>query len=97
MSLYRSPSPFSSKLDYKSMYIEQFLKIILCLIVYQLHKGEYARRFLELIDYGDENICQRLFINLNHERRRDRIKFDNTIFKATLYHLSSIIEKLYIK
>ncbi|CAF1347487.1 unnamed protein product [Rotaria sordida] len=43
--------------------------------------SEYARRLRQLIDYGDESICQRLFIDLNSERRRDRIKFDNTRFK----------------
>ncbi|CAF4012579.1 unnamed protein product [Rotaria sordida] len=66
--------------------------------------GEYARRLRQLIDSGDENIHQRLFIDLNPERRCARLKFDDTIFKATLYDLPSIIEtyktfyrKFYIK
>ncbi|CAF3893263.1 unnamed protein product, partial [Rotaria sordida] len=36
--------------------------------------NEYARRLRQLIDSGDENIRQRLFIDLNPKRRRARIK-----------------------
>ncbi|CAF1264584.1 unnamed protein product [Rotaria sordida] len=60
--------------------------------ILRMPSSEYARRLRQLIDYGDENICQRLFIDLNSERRRDRIKFDNTRFKGTLYDLLSITE-----
>ncbi|CAF1264605.1 unnamed protein product [Rotaria sordida] len=51
--------------------------------ILRMSSSEYARCLRQLIDYGNENICQRLFIDLNSERRRDRIKFDNTRFKVT--------------
>ncbi len=55
-------------------------------------KGEYATRLRDLIDSGDEKIRERLFIDLNPETRRGRIKFDDIIFKATLYDLPCIAE-----
>ncbi|CAF4359700.1 unnamed protein product [Rotaria sordida] len=60
--------------------------------ILRMSSSEYARCLRQLIDYGDENICQRLFIDLNSERRCDRIKFDNTRFEGTLYDLLSITE-----
>ncbi|CAF3819706.1 unnamed protein product [Rotaria sp. Silwood1] len=60
--------------------------------VLRMPSGEYATRLRELIDSGDEKIRERLFIDLNPERRRGRVKFDDTVFKATLYDLPCIIE-----
>ena len=55
-------------------------------------QGEYATRLRELIDSGDEKIRERLFIDLNPETRRGRVKFDDTVFKGTLYDLPCITE-----
>jgi transcription initiation factor TFIID subunit 7 len=55
-------------------------------------KGEYATRLHDLIESGDEKIRERLFIDLNPENRRGRIKFDDTIFKGTLYDLPCVTE-----
>lgn len=55
-------------------------------------QGEHATRLRELIASGDEKIRERLFIDLNPETRRGRIKFDDTVFKGTLYDLPCITE-----
>ena len=55
-------------------------------------QGEYCTRLRELIDSGDEKIRERLFIDLNPETRRARVKFDDTVFKGTLYDLPCITE-----
>jgi TATA-binding protein-associated factor Taf7 len=60
--------------------------------VLRMPAGEYATRLRDLIESGDEKIRERLFIDLNPETRRGRIKFDDTIFKATLYDLPCITE-----
>lgn len=57
-----------------------------------ISKGEHATRLRELIDSGDEKIRERLFIDLNPETRRGRVKFDDTVFKGTLYELPCITE-----
>ncbi len=57
-----------------------------------LFQGEYATRLRDLIESGDEKIRDRLFIDLNPETRRGRVKFDDTIFKGTLYDLPCITE-----
>ncbi|CAF1058508.1 unnamed protein product [Adineta ricciae] len=60
--------------------------------VLRMPPGEYATRLHDLIESGDEKIRERLFIDLNAETRRGRVKFDDTIFKATLYDLPCITE-----
>ncbi len=45
-----------------------------------------------MVESGDEKIRERLFIDLKPETRRGRVKFDDTIFKATLYELPCITE-----
>jgi transcription initiation factor TFIID subunit 7 len=57
-----------------------------------LLQGEYATRLRDLVESGDEKIRDRLFIDINPETRRGRIKFDDTIFKGTLYDLPCITE-----
>lgn len=65
---------------------------IFMIFIYLFFKGEYADRLRDLIDSGDEKIRERLFIDLNPERRRGRVKFDDTVFKATLYDLPCVTE-----
>ncbi|UJR38114.1 hypothetical protein I4U23_030794 [Adineta vaga] len=60
--------------------------------VLRMPPGEYATRLHDLIESGDEKIRERLFIDLNAETRRGRVKFDDTIFKATLYDLPCVTE-----
>ncbi|CAM2696559.1 unnamed protein product [Rotaria socialis] len=60
--------------------------------VLRMPPGEHANRLHDLIECGDEKIRERLFIDLNPERRRGRVKFDDTVFKATLYDLPCITE-----
>ena len=55
-------------------------------------QGEHATRLRELIESGDEKIRERLFIDLNPETRRGRVKFDETVFKGALYDLPCITE-----
>ncbi|CAF1173209.1 unnamed protein product, partial [Didymodactylos carnosus] len=54
--------------------------------------GEYADKLRDLVASGDEKIKERLFIDLNPETRKGRVKFDDIVFKATLYDLPCIIE-----
>jgi transcription initiation factor TFIID subunit 7 len=63
-----------------------------CLLNYLVFQGEYATRLRDLVESGDEKIRDRLFIDVNPEKRRGRIKFDDTIFKGTLYELPCITE-----
>ena len=55
-------------------------------------QGDYASRLRDLVQSGDEKIRERLFIDLNPETRRGRVKLDDTIFKATLYDLPCVTE-----
>ena len=55
-------------------------------------QGEHATRLRELVQSGDDKIRERLFIDLNAETRRGRVKFDETVFKAALYDLPCITE-----
>ena len=57
-----------------------------------MFQGEFATRLRELVASGDEKLRERLFIDLNAETRRGRVKFDGTIFKATLYDLPCVTE-----
>ncbi|CAF3049539.1 unnamed protein product [Rotaria sp. Silwood2] len=60
--------------------------------ILRMPPGEYGTRLRELIESGDDKIRERLFFDLNPERRHGRVKFDDTVFKATLYDLPCITE-----
>jgi len=60
--------------------------------ILRMPPGEQATKLRELVQSGDEKIRDRLFIDLNPENRRGRVKFDETTYKGRLYDLPCITE-----
>ena len=53
-----------------------------------------VNKLRDALTSGDSNLNSRLFIDLNTETRKAKVKFDDDIFNARLYDLPCIIESL---